>query len=114
MTVLEQLSASQSAPLFENLFLAMGDVRTGLLGNVYAQVVHVSSSNVDNVLETYGNLLSGVPPFFKLAMLKRQKFTPEGRLARIEKSLAALNAPQPTKLTLRQWKALLEEIEDED
>jgi hypothetical protein len=114
MTVLEQLSASQTAPPFENLLLATGDVRTGLLGNVYAQVVRVSSFDVDNVLETYGRLLSGVPPFFKLAMLKRQKFTQEGRQARIDRSLAALNAPQPTDLTLAQWKTLLEEVEDED
>jgi len=95
MTVLEQLSASQSAPPFENLLLATGDVRTGLLGNVYSQVVHVSSFDVNGVLETYGKLLSSVPPFFKLAMLKRQKFTAEGRPARIERSLAALNAPNP-------------------
>jgi hypothetical protein len=114
MTVLEQLSASQRAPRFENLLLATSDMRTGLLGNVYAQVVRVASFDVDRAIETYGKLLSGVPTFFKLAMLKGQQFTQEGRQARIEKSLAALNAPQPTDLTLAQWKALLEEVEDED
>jgi hypothetical protein len=114
MTVLEQVSALQSPPSFENLLLATSDMRTGLLGNAYAQVVHVSSFDVDSVLKTYGNLLGGMPPSLKLAMLKRQKFTPEGRQARIEKSLAALNAAQPTDLTLAQWKSLLEEVEDED
>lgn len=114
MTVLEQLSQSQGAPPFESLLLSKGDIHTGLLGNVYAQVVHVSSFDVDSVMETYGNLLGGVPPFFKLAMLKRRKFTQEERQARIDTSLAALNAPQPTDLTLAQWKMLLEEVEDED
>ena len=113
MTVLEQLSQSQGAPPFESLLLATGDMRTGLLGNVYAQVVHVSSF-VDSLTETYGSLLGGLPPSFKLAMLKRQKFTHEGRQARINRSLAALNARQPTDLTLAQWKTLLEEVEDED
>jgi hypothetical protein len=94
--------------------MATGDTRTGLLGNVYAQVVHVSSFDVDSVFETYGKLLSGRAPFSELAMLKRQRFTREGRQDRIERSLAALNAPQPTDLTLAQWKALLEEVEDED
>lgn len=50
----------------------------------------------------------------KLAIMKRQKFKQAGRQARIEASLAALNAPQPTNLTPAQWKALLEEIENED
>ena len=50
----------------------------------------------------------------KLAILKRQKFRQAGRQARIEASLAALNAPQPTNLTPSEWKALIEEIENED
>jgi hypothetical protein len=114
MTVLEKLSALQSPPSFENLMLATSDMRTGLLGNAYAQVVHLFPFDVDSVLKSYGKLLGGMPPSFKLAMLKRQKFTPEGQRARIEKSLAALNAAQPTDLTLAQWKSLLEEVEDED
>jgi hypothetical protein len=52
MTVLEQLSTLQSPPSFENLLLATSDMRTGLLGNAYAQVVHVSSLDVDSVLRT--------------------------------------------------------------
>lgn len=50
----------------------------------------------------------------KLTILKRQKFRQAGRQARIEASLAALNAPQPTNLAPSEWKALTEEIENED
>jgi hypothetical protein len=97
MTSLEQLSqsTSQSASTFDDFFLATGDMRTGQLGNVYAQAVY--TFNYDSVIETYGKLLS-VPNFFKLAMLKRRRFTLGGRQERIEKSLAALNAPEPTDL----------------
>lgn len=50
----------------------------------------------------------------KLASLKRQKFQKAGKQARIEASLAALNSPQPISLTPAQWKALIEETENED
>lgn len=112
--ILGQLSASQSPPPGEHLLLATGDTRTGQLGNVFAQSVHISMSDIDSVMETYGTLLGNVPPFVKLVMLKHQKFTRDGRQARIVASLAALNAPQPTELSLAQWKGLLEEVEDED
>ncbi len=114
MSLLEQLSASQSAPPLEGVLLSTGDLSTGMLGNVYAQSIRVSAFDVDSVIENYSKLLSSFSPSFKLAMLKRQKFTLEGRRNRIEMALAALNAPQPTDLTLAQWKALLEEVEDED
>jgi hypothetical protein len=55
-----------------------------------------------------------VRPDSKLAILKRQHFTPEGREHRIAASIAALEAPQPTVLTREQWKELVEEVEDED
>jgi len=44
-------------------------------------------------------------------LLKRQRFTPEGEQSRIAASLAALNATQPTDLTLTEWKEIVEEIE---
>ncbi|HWZ43710.1 MAG TPA: hypothetical protein VNW97_09540 [Candidatus Saccharimonadales bacterium] len=53
-------------------------------------------------------------PGLKLALLKRQTFTVDGRAGRVAASLAALNATQPTDLALAQWKEILEEIEDED
>lgn len=48
-----------------------------------------------------------------LALLKGRKFTPEGRRARINASLAALDAPQPTELSIAQWKAILAEEDDD-
>jgi hypothetical protein len=50
----------------------------------------------------------------KLAILKRRKFTPEGREHRIAASLAALESPQLTVLTREEWKEIVEEVEDED
>jgi hypothetical protein len=58
--------------------------------------------------------LATAHPKSKLAVLKRSKFTPEGRERRIEASLAALEAPQPTVLTREQWQEIVEEIEDEE
>jgi hypothetical protein len=55
-----------------------------------------------------------IQPGLKLSLLKRQKFTPEGKQARIAASLAALNASQPIDLPMDEWKAIVEEIEDED
>ena len=114
MMILGQLPASQGPPPGEHLLSPTGDTRTGQLGNVFAQSVFISFSDIDSVMETYGTLFGNVPPFVKLVMLKRQKFAREGREARIAVSLAALNAPQPTELSVEQWKELLEEVEDED
>jgi len=51
---------------------------------------------------------------FKLDQLKRERFAQAGRDRRISASLAALNAPQPTNLSLSKWKEILKEIEDEE
>jgi hypothetical protein len=98
MTLQEQLarsadSARQSVPLTG--LLTSGITEAGLLGNASAQVIHFSSTDVYNVMETYHKILQGAQPSFRLAQLKRRIFTPENRQQRIEKSLAALNAPQP-------------------
>jgi hypothetical protein len=85
-----------------------------LLGNASAQTIRFSVFDVESVIEAYRRILSGAGPAFKLATLKRRTFTQEGQQTRINASLAALNAPQPTTLQLGQWKAILEEIEDED
>ena len=42
-----------------------------------------------------------------LALLKGREFTSEGWRARINASLAALDAPQPTELSVTQWKVIL-------
>jgi hypothetical protein len=120
MTLQGQLAQSalsaqaHAGPLFAELFLSTGGMNAGLLGNASAQVVRFSPLDVDGVVETYLRILGGPQPSVRLAVLKRQRFIPEGRLARIQASLAALNAPQPTELPLAQWKAVLEEIEDEE
>lgn len=49
-----------------------------------------------------------------LAFLKNQQFRADGREKRIRASLEALNAPQPTKLSVQQWMEVTEEIDDED
>ena len=51
-------------------------------------------------------------PGIKLARLKQQRFTPEGKAQRVAASLAALYAPQPIALPPAQWKEIVEEIED--
>lgn len=48
-----------------------------------------------------------------LALLKERRFTAEGRRARVEASLAALNTPQPTELSIAQWKTILAEEDDD-
>ena len=84
-----------------------------LLGNTFIQTPQPSFT-VDTVMAMYRTLVSGASPFVKLDILKRNRFTPAGRQARIEASLAAVNGPKPTVLTAAQWKELMEEIEEED
>jgi hypothetical protein len=88
-------------------------MNTGLLGNDAIQIP-AKITDPDNLWAAYRRLLASAQPAFELALLKRRRFTPEGRERRIAASLAALNAPQPTDLTLAQWKEIVEEIEDED
>jgi hypothetical protein len=85
----------------------------GLLGN---EAIQNPAKLLDPavLLAEYKRILAASLPAFRLNILKRQKFTLEGRQARIAASLAALNAPQPIDLNLAQWKQVLEEIEDED
>jgi hypothetical protein len=84
-----------------------------LLGNASIQTP-ASLTGLDRLIVMYRAVFSYTRPSEKLAALKREKFTETGREARIEAALAALNAPQPIDLTLAQWKAVLEEIDDED
>jgi hypothetical protein len=114
MTLLEQLAQSPQAQTVPVLPFSISTVNSGLLGNASAQIVRFSSADVDRVIDAYHRILNGARPSFRLGLLKRQTFARATRQARIEKSLAALNAPQPTTLSLGQWKAILEEVEDED
>jgi hypothetical protein len=114
MTLLGQLAQAHQAQTLPLLPFQTGTLSTELLGNVSAQVVRFSPADVDSVMDAYHRILNGAQPSFRLQVLKRQTFTRGTRQARIEKSLAAVNAPQPTTLTLAQWKEILEEVEDED
>jgi hypothetical protein len=114
MTLQGQLAQSPQAQTAPPVPFSIGPISTSLLGNASAQIVRFSSVDVDSVMDTYDRILNGAQPSFRLGLLKRQTFVRETRQARIEKSLAALNAQQPTTLTLEQWKAILEEVEDED
>ena len=50
----------------------------------------------------------------KLSDLKRKAFPESGRMERIAKSLAAVNAVQPTQLSSSEWKLIVEaDIEDQ-
>lgn len=117
MTLQGQLAQSahsaraQTMPPIADYLPSVIDVNAGLLGNKYIQVHEMP---VDTAMEMYRRLISAARPPFRLAILKRQKFVREGSEERIHRSLAALNAAQPTNLTLAQWKAILEEIEDDD
>lgn len=87
---------------------------TNLLGNADIQIIHSSSPEGENFPEGFWIFFSAHRPHSRLAVIKKETFTHEGRAERVRQSLAALNAPQPTELPIAQWKAILEEIEDED
>lgn len=110
MMLQAQLDQSQRPPVF----MDPPDVPANIgLGNEATQIPARIADSV-SLLAAYQRALVSAQPAFKLSLLKRQKFTPEGREKRIAASLAALNGPQPTDLTLAQWKEIVEEVEDED
>ena len=113
MNILEQLSKPQLLRVSDYFPQMQGRFNVGLLGNKYAQAPS-SWGGADTLPELYQGLVNEAQPAFKLALLKQQKFTPHGRQERIAVSLTALHAPQPTELSLVRWKAVFEEIEDED
>jgi hypothetical protein len=89
---------------------------SGLLGNQWAQGPTTADFAEEELWPwaTLNRRFGEAHPASKLGILKRRKFTAEGRDARIQASLAALDAPQPTNLTLEQWREIIEEVEDED
>jgi hypothetical protein len=113
MNIQEQLSKPQrlQIPAYVPQIQSYFDV--GLLGNKYAQAPS-SWGEADTLPETYRRMVSAAQPAFKLGALKQQKFTPHGKQERIAASLAALDDPQPTELSLAQWKEVIEEIEDDE
>lgn len=115
MILQQQLGDSQQLLVGEP-FLSVGRVPIpdlSLLGNQSGQspsFAGVAASLVD----IYYRILIASKPAFKLALIKQQKFTPEGKDSRIAASLAALNAAQPTQLSLAEWQQILEEAEDDE
>ncbi|HEV2196343.1 MAG TPA: hypothetical protein VGR55_12240 [Candidatus Acidoferrum sp.] len=113
MILQQQLGDAQQSLADEAFFSARRTPATdlGLLGNQLAQspsLEGVAASLVD----IYYRIRNTSEPAFKLALIKQQKFTPEGKDSRVAASLAALNAAQPTKLSLAEWQQVLEEAED--
>jgi hypothetical protein len=91
---------------------------SGLLGNLRAQAPTTAVPEFQEeelwLWATLNKQFGAARPESKLAILKRQKFTPAGREQRIRLALAALEAPQRTNLTLEQWKSVIEEVGNED
>ncbi len=110
---LGQLVQTQKPLPFGALYTPAAAVNASSLGNKSMQIPTNLAGSI-TLGDAFRAMLIPAQPAAKLALLKGRKFTPEGRQQRIEASLAALNADQPTELTLAQWKELLEEIEDED
>ncbi len=111
-----ELSAQQPTVVMD-VPMPNSDYYSGLLGNqrTQAPAIMVESKEEELWLRvTLNKQFGNTHPDSKLAMLKRQKFTSEGRENRVAASLNALDAPQPTVLTREQWKELVEELEDDD
>jgi len=109
----QQLGQSHQEPGPFPLASAFSGVNVGLLGN---ESIQTPAKALDPfaVMKAYATVLATAQPSFKLALLKKQKFTLEARQQRIALSLEALNAAQLTNLSLAQWKEIVEEVEDED
>ncbi|RPJ55417.1 MAG: hypothetical protein EHM23_26280 [Acidobacteria bacterium] len=113
MMLQEQLLYPQHPPVLPYMPSAGAFLGNALLGNVAIQVpTRITDSYA--LVAAYRELLAQAQPTAKLALLKRQKFTAEGRSQRVASSLAAVNGPQPTRLTAAQWKEIVEEVEEED
>jgi hypothetical protein len=89
------------------------EMNVSLLGNRSIQVAARAMMPVDSPI-VYHELPLNAQPELKLSLLKRQRFAASGRRQRIAAALAAINSPQPTDLTLSQWKEIAEEVENED
>lgn len=120
MTLQGQLAQSARSAAFQSPpwppdFLSTSSLDNGLLGNASIQILYFSyPRDAGSGMEYYRRFVERAHGFLRLATLKKEVFTDEGKQQRIEKSLAALNAPQPTVLTAAEWKALIEEIEDDE
>jgi hypothetical protein len=112
MTQVGELT-NQRPPASDDRIYRLGD-NGGMLGNPRLQTPASANDFERLALELFNKIFDLARPDSKLDILKLQAFKPEGRHQRIAASLAALDAPQPTVLTLEQWREIAEETEDED
>ena len=113
MMLQEQLGRPQQPHVPVDFTPLQIHVNAGLLGNKFSQAP-ATLAGTDSLVDVYSRLPSGSHIAFKLTLLKQLKFTPESREKRIAASLAALNAAQPTELSLAQWKEIVEEVEEDE
>ena len=98
-------------------------VRSHLLatgGNLSDSSSQTSNSNklqrfgASQVVESYLGTTNPRTASSKLSDLKRKTFVARGRMERIAKSLAAVNATQVTHLSATEWKRIAEtDVEDQ-
>lgn len=113
MILQRQLGDPHQLLIPEPLLFVPRPLDFGLLGNQLAQ--NPSFEGVaTNLVDSYYKLRSAPQPALRLALIKQRKFTLVGRDSRIAASLAALNARQPTELSLSEWKQILEEVQDDE
>jgi|SRR5882724_6235078 len=113
MNLQGQLASQEGQSAVASSLFSPFSTNFGFLGNTFAQAP-AAQGEVDEMVEAYQKLLTTAQPAVKLAALKLKKFTPEGRVHRISTSLAAVNALQPTELSLAEWKEIVEEVEDDE
>jgi hypothetical protein len=85
-------------------------------GNLGLGFAHKEQSRISHVLLFAEFSVTFRPPASssRLSDLKRRAFAPSGRAERISKSLAAVDAAQPTRLSPSEWKWVAEaDIEDQ-
>ncbi|SRR6266403_744248 len=110
----QQLANSREVHVPEGFIPTQLPGNVSLLGNKPSQAPRMQALSHSFVDLYYFELFSVYKSAFKLGLLKQQKFTPEGKDRRVAASLAAMNAAQPTELSLQQWKEIVEEIEDDE
>ena len=91
----------------------------GSLANLGSQISFASKGqawvlNASLGIESFFGGLDPQVSSSRLSDLKRKAFAETGRMERIAKSLAAVNAAQPTRLSASEWKRIAEaDIEDQ-
>lgn len=111
-------AAQQPSLVLVDTELPASAQQSGLLGSRRAQspALTITSEFVEDegwLFDFLRKRFVNGQPTSRLAILKGNKFTAEGREQRIRISLDALNTPQPITLTLEQWKEVVVEAAEE-